>query len=386
MNRRWKVDAALLEKAAVLTFFIALALVVRLLLSPFVSHDMSSLVSWLIHIKKHGWQAYSTTFTTYPPLYSYLLGLVSLITPPVSSVLAIKLISIAFDFVGAFFVYRIVSLRFPHGYASVLAAIAFLFAPTVVLNSSVWGQNDMMYVVWLVACLYFLAAGHNWAGTLCFGLALAMKLQAIFLAPLLIVLCLRRALPWKTLLLIPVPYLVSIVPAWALGSPLRDLLGVYPGETVAFSLLSDNAANLYAWIPNRFFAQLLPASLVFAFATVCLYILVASKSRTPLTAPVVIQLATFSVLFMPFVLPEMHERFFFCADVLSILFAFYYPAYFFVPILVGGISLFSYLPYLFAVTPISYPLLALVQLGTIVILARHLMTTLFPRGPNPLVE
>jgi Gpi18-like mannosyltransferase len=350
-----------------------------------MSHDMSSLLTWLLHVKKHGILAYGTTFTTYPPLYSYLLGLVSLITPPISSVLAIKLISIAFDFVCSFFVYRVVSLRFRDGYAPILALIAFLFAPTVILNSSVWGQNDMVYTVWLVACVYFLATEHHWAATLCFGLALAVKLQAIFLAPLLIVLCLRRALPWKTLLLIPVPYLVSIVPAWALGSPLHDLLTVYFGQTAAFPLLSDNAASLYAWIPNRFFAELLPASLVFAFAMVCLYILVASRRRTPLTTPVVVQLATFSVLLMPFVLPEMHERFFFAADVLSILFAFYFPSYFFVPILVGGVSLFSYLPYLFAVTPVSYSVLAFVQLGTIVILARHLMTTLFPHGPNPLV-
>jgi Gpi18-like mannosyltransferase len=374
-----------MEKAAVLAFFIALALLLRLLLSPFMSHDMSSLLTWLLHVKKHGILAYGTTFTTYPPLYSYLLGLVSLITPPISSVLAIKLISIAFDFVCSFFVYRVVSLRFRDGYAPILALIAFLFAPTVILNSSVWGQNDMVYTVWLVACVYFLATEHHWAATLCFGLALAVKLQAIFLAPLLIVLCLRRALPWKTLLLIPVPYLVSIVPAWALGSPLHDLLTVYFGQTAAFPLLSDNAASLYAWIPNRFFAELLPASLVFAFAMVCLYILVASRRRTPLTTPVVVQLATFSVLLMPFVLPEMHERFFFAADVLSILFAFYFPSYFFVPILVGGVSLFSYLPYLFAVTPVSYSVLAFVQLGTIVILARHLMTTLFPHGPNPLV-
>lgn len=177
----------------------------------------------------------------------------------------------------------------------------------------------------------------------------------------------------------PVPYLVSILPAWAVGRPLLDLLTIYFQQTETYPLLSLGAPTLYTWIPYKFFADLFPASLVFALAMACLYVLAVFKSRVPLSAPLLVQLATFSVLFLPFILPEMHERYFFPADVLSIVFAFYFPSYFFVPILVGAVSFFSYLPPLLNVEPISLSLLALIQLGTIVLLARHMLTTLFPR-------
>jgi len=379
VNWRRRIDLRDLEKAIVLGLFVALALLMRFFLRRFVSSDMASFfLPWLSLIQKQGLLAFRSDFGGLSPLFPYLLGVAGLLVPPISRILAVKLISIAFDLVCSFFVYRLVSLRSPRGYAPVLALIAVLFAPTVVLNSSLWGQNDMIYTAGLVACVYFLATGRDWASALSFGLALAVKLQAVFLAPLLVALFSRRALSWKALLLIPVPYLVSILPAWAVGRPLPDLLTIYFHEAVEFPKLSFNAPTLYAWIPNQFYADLFPASLVFASAMVCLYVLAVFKSRIPLSAPRIVQLATFSVLFLPFILPEMHERYFFAADVLSIVFAFYFPSYFFIPILVGSVSFFSYLPSLLNVTVFSYSLLALIQLGTIVLLARHMVTTLFP--------
>lgn len=186
MNWRRKIDLPALEKAIVLGLFIALALLMRFFLRHFVSQDMASFfLPWLSLIQKKGLPAFRSDFGGLSPLFPYLLAIAGLPVPPISRILAIKLVSIAFDLVGSFFVYRLVSLRSPRGYIPVLALIAVLFAPTVVLNSSLWGQNDMMYAAGLVACVYFLATGRDWAAALSFGLALAVKLQTVFLAPLL---------------------------------------------------------------------------------------------------------------------------------------------------------------------------------------------------------
>jgi Gpi18-like mannosyltransferase len=102
-----------------------------------------------------------------------------------------------------------------------------LFAPTVVLNGSFWGETDMLYTSCLVACLYFLLAKKNTPGLIAFGLAFSFKLQAMFLAPFLLILLLKRAVSWKHLLLVPGVYLVTIIPAWLVGRPLPELLQVY---------------------------------------------------------------------------------------------------------------------------------------------------------------
>ena len=93
-------------------------------------------------------------------------------------------------------------------------------------------------------------------------------------------------------------------------------------------------------------------------------------------AVVMIQLATVSVLVMPYFLPKMHDRYFFAADVISIVYGFYFPVYFFVPIIVGMVSLFSYVPFLFGREVIPLSFLAIILALMIVILLRQLTYTL----------
>ena len=78
------------------------------------------------------------------------------------------------------------------------------------------------------------------------------------------------------------------------------------------------------------------------------------KSRAKLTADLMIKLGLVSVLFVPFFLPKMHDRYFYPADVLSIVFAFFFPEYFFVPVIIELVSFFSYQPTLSNVTPVPF--------------------------------
>ena len=55
-----------------------------------------------------------------------------------------------------------------------------------------------------------------------------------------------------------------------------------------------------------------------------------------------VSLALLSVLFPPFFLPGVHERYFFAADVLSVVYAFYVPRKWVVPLLIQFASVFAY--------------------------------------------
>jgi Gpi18-like mannosyltransferase len=68
---------------------------------------------------------------------------------------------------------------------------------------------------------------------------------------------------------------------------------------------------------------------------------------------------------MPYFLPKMHDRYFFMADVLSIVFAFYFPRYFWIPIVVQLSSLFSYTFMLRGEPMVSLKVLA-IALGIVV--------------------
>lgn len=87
-------------------------------------------------------------------------------------------------------------------------------------------------------------------------------------------------------------------------------------------------------------------------------------------------LAIFSVLIVPFFLPKMHERYFFPADIIAIVFAFYFPKFWYTPVVIGMASLLSYLPFLYGITPISLAWLALLPLALIAVLGWQLLRTL----------
>jgi len=91
----------------------------------------------------------------------------------------------------------------------------------------------------------------------------------------------------------------------------------------------------------------------------------------------VVELATFSTLLVPFVLPKMHQRYFFPADILSIVFGFYFPAYFYIPLVINMVSFFSYQYFLFGPEDVPMSVLALVTLSVLAILGRQLLLALY---------
>lgn len=356
----------------------ALALALRLSLLPFESGDYRHfLLYWYQAIQDQGFSAVASLKSDYTPSYLYLLYGMSVAFPRLAPIAAIKIPSIAFDVLCAYLMFQIVRLKYPGGPAPIFAYFAVLFAPTVVLNSALWGQADSIYTAFLLMCVYFLLNDKGAYAGLAFGVAFALKLQAIFLAPLLLALALKRRLAWVHLLLIPLVYLISIIPAWAAGRPLVALLRVYLDQTRVYPYLTMYSPTLYAWLPQSLYAVLLPAGLIWATSLVFLYLVVVYKSRADLSRGLIINLALLAALLVPFVLPKMHERYFYLADLLSIAFGFFYPELFFVPIAIGLISFFAYQPFLFGRPMVPLEILAFGVLILLVLVARKAISTLY---------
>lgn len=110
-------------------------------------------------------------------------------------------------------------------------------------------------------------------------------------------------------------------------------------------------------------------------------------SKREITSGIILKIAVVFAVGIPFLLPEMHERYFYLADVLSILYAFYYPRRFYIPILVQFCSLFSYAPYFLNRQIVPLPYLAGVELVVVLITTIDLIMELYPdqfkRIPSP---
>jgi Gpi18-like mannosyltransferase len=362
-----------------------LALFLRYSLRTFESQDFQYCYrDWYMTIKDQGFAALGIGFSDYTPLSLYLLYGVSILLPKVATVTAVKLPAIACDFICAWYVFRIVRLKYKRGPVPIFAYLAILFAPTVILNSAAWNQIESIYTAALVAFVYYLLKKQNWLACIAFGIAFSVKLQAIYLAPLLFVLVLKKEVSWKHLLTIPVVYLVSIIPAWIAGRPLIELLTIYVGQVNEYVGLVNNAPNMYTWLPRDMNELLYPGGVIFAVSICLIYVAVVLKSRVRLSKHLIIQLAFLSVLLVPYFLPKTHDRYFYPSDILSIMYGFFFPIYFYIPLAANLISFFIYQPFLFGTDIFPQTVLALALLIVIIIVVRHLMLTLYKPGGTPL--
>jgi Gpi18-like mannosyltransferase len=302
---------------------------------------------WFNYINTHGgFRALKTNFSNYNAPYLYLLAILTY--TPVAPLLGIKLVSIAFDYLLAYFVYRIVELRRPDSWWPLLAGAITLFLPTVMLNSAMWAQCDSIYSSLSIGGLYFALRRRPWLTCIFFGLGFSFKLQAIFIFPVLLLLVLRRFVPWRALLLIPLTYLVMELPALAVGASPHTLLTVYTGQTDTYSQLSLNAPNIYQFFGADSTSHTLRTAGILVTGAVLLILLAAAvRSRVELTPTRIVLAAMLSVIVVPYLLPGMHERYFYLADALTVIAAFYVPwRLMLLPVLEQFASAFSYAPFL----------------------------------------
>ncbi|MBC1295281.1 hypothetical protein GNF11_09865 [Nostoc sp. UCD122] len=327
------------------TIGIILAVVIRLVFVPSKSLDYKYFLEpWYDFIASHGgFSALKYSFADYTPPYLYWILISATLLSGLPKIFAIKLFAITIDFLCAFFTYKIVKLKYPEGKIPIFAFLAVILSPSVICNSAIWGQCDVIYTTGLAACIYFLSLQKQVLALISFGIALSFKFQAMFLAPLLLIMLLKKRIHWYYLPLIPFVYVVLILPAWVAGRPMSELLLVYFNQANKYKELTKNAPNIYQWIPSNFYNIVVPIGLALTISAIFLFAYIVYKSRLEITQDRLIHLATISVFFMPYILPKMHDRYFYPTDIFSLIFAFYFPQYRWVAIVVQMSSFFGYL-------------------------------------------
>ncbi len=354
--------------AAALVF--VFAMYVRYMFRDFITGDFINYTSlWYAAVQEHGFAAAGTSVSNYTPPYLYLLYLTSVAFPHLPAVMAVKMPSVAFDLVCAGLVFLIVRKRYGSVLLPLWAALTVLLAPTVVCNSAMWGQADSIYAAFLLACILMLMQGRGALAMVAFALALSIKFQSMFLAPALCAFWLRRLIRFWHLLLVPMVYGLTMVPAWLEGRPALDLATVYTTQTVTYQSLSKNAPNPYFWLPDRFYGPIVIAGILLMTVIGCYFVWRVVRSRVRLDPSLILKLCLLSLLMTPFFLPKMHERFFFVADVTAIAYAFYFPRQYAVAIMVSFASFFAYQPFLFHYTLVPPVVLPIVMGSALVLVA-----------------
>ncbi len=132
-----------------------------------------------------------------------------------------------------------------------------------------------------------------------------------------------------------------------LGRPLLDALFIYTQQADTYTVLSRNAPNFYILFPREWYSAVLIPGIAAAIGFIVYWISATAKSKTKLDNKYIILIAFISTTLVPFLLPKMHDRYFYPADVVSIVLAFYWPALWFIPVIYQIISTFAISNFLF---------------------------------------
>jgi Gpi18-like mannosyltransferase len=376
---------------ALVSAIVVLAFGVRLALFKYQTSDYLVFYRrWYDFIIANGrFSALRYEFSDLNAPYRYFMVVLTYL--PVSPLAGIKAFSVFFEMVIAFFTYRIVALKYRSFWTPFIAALMVFLLPTVVINGAMWAQGDAIYTAFSLGGVYFLLRKRPWWACVFFGLALSFKLQAIFIFPLLLVMVLLGRTPWRALLAIPAVYLALDVPALLFGASAKKLLTVYLSQTDIYPQLTLNAPTIWQFFRgDRGLETMRTAGVLFTGLLILVLCLLVVLSRVELTDSRILLIGAVSVVLVPFMLPAMHDRYFYLADVVTVILAFYLPRQvWFVPIIVQFVSLLCYIPFLFwakeGAEPVDFRILAALELVVLVVLARQAVHELRrPGGFQPI--
>jgi Gpi18-like mannosyltransferase len=123
----------------------------------------------------------------------------------------------------------------------------------------------------------------------------------------------------------PVIYILMMIPALIAGRSFSSVLGVYSGQAETFRSLSMKAPNLYLFVTNEQYIPGLYIGIGLTVISAFLWAAGYAHKIRKINREIIILCAAVSVSIIPFLLPKMHERYFYLMDVLTFLLVFFIP-------------------------------------------------------------
>ena len=287
------------------------------------------LMKWYHFFKDNGgFFAISSVNSDYNVPYLYFMAFISYFDLP--DLYMIKMLSLLFDIILAWGCLRLVWIlrgRERSDHVPLVAFFITLLLPSVIINSSYWGQCDSVYTALAVHGIAMVLENRNKLSLMLMSLAFAFKLQTVFVLPVYGVLWLAGRIKFRELFVFPVTYIIAVLPAVLLGRPFLDTLLIYVRQAGEYPALTLNAPSVFQFLPYGIGSLTMGGTryVILKIAGICaaalfvffiLYLGFRYKGRLDNMAIFAICAALSIVI--PFLLPHMHERYFFMAGIFTL--------------------------------------------------------------------
>ena len=294
----------------------------------FISSDMSGyLLPWFAEIKNGGGlKALGHQVGNYNVLYQTIIALGTYITT--DALFFYKLVSIIGDYAlalsCAYTVARLCKKTIASDNIFYLVYGCVLMLPTVILNSSYWGQCDSLYTAFLIWTLYFLYKEKYSLAFIFYGIAFAFKLQSIFLLPFILILYFtERKFSIFNFLYTIFSFWITGLGAYINGRHPLSPFKVYYEQLGQYRLLFLNVESFWKILCDASNYDILSEfAILFTIVMLgfALFLFLSHKVKIS-SYKGYIQCAAWTIWTVIIFLPAIHERYTYALDVLLVLLA-----------------------------------------------------------------
>ncbi len=339
-----------------------ISIIIRIYGINFITNDMKIfLLRWFYNIKgAGGLSGIGLDISNYNAPYITILALLTYI--PINPVVSIKVISIVFDYILAFSSAKLVKELLKDRYNKYIGLSVYgiiLLLPTVVINSSFWGQCDSIYVSFIIISLIYLVKERYFKSFIFLGISFAFKLQFVFVLPVYVLYFLSKT-KLKNIyyfFILPIMNFIMCLPAVIFGKSIWNCISVYISQAGEYSkFVSMNFPGVYnifcdpinklneILTPYEYLPKIMIIITGLIFLGVAIYVI---ARKVNFDSKLIIEGALWSIMIATFFLPYMHDRYMFAADIISVIyFILNGRKKIYVPIGVNLCSLYTYVVYL----------------------------------------
>ena len=277
------------------------------------------LLTWYNQLKEGGGLSALTDYNgIYNLPYISVLGFLTYL--PIPPIISIKMFSILFDYLEAGLLAKMMMFqqngeqKYLYG---VLAYGLVLCNPLAVINSGYLAQSESIWV-----CLALFAFWYIWQekpirGMMFMGFALAMKLQSIFIMPILLIIYFyKKKFSILHLLWIPVAVQVLCIPAFLVGCDFDaawkkffSMLGEYP-------FLYYYYPNIWTYFQNAPYYIFGKLAIIITFMILLVFAVLFVQAGRKHNMQDYMEYIAWTTMTCAMFLPCMHERYNYIAEIL----------------------------------------------------------------------
>ena len=234
--------------------------------------------------------------------------------------LPLAIYSCTFEYIGTWFLYKILRLLLEERgeirakQIAALTAVLTLFLPHTIINSALWKQCDSIYMCFILISLWEMLRERYTAGFVWLAVSFAIKLQAVFFVPFYVAMYIaKRKYSILQFIWVPVIFLIAGIPAVLCRHGLRATYFTYlyqtqEGVTEGYGMTAFYP-NIYVFgLDNHYDLLVTPAVLLTA-ALLMFLALAINHYRDGLTRENMLYCCIILAWTCLLWLPSMHERY-----------------------------------------------------------------------------